>query len=227
MPLVGSAFVIMWHDIAAEGDAEYHLWHTREHMPERLDHPGFLRSRRGVNWGAARQRYFTLYEGETLETFQSQEYRRSLNGPSEWTSRVAPTFRNFLRMSCELLETRGRGVGGALTTIRFRLAEGMGERAALLALMSLSDDLMAMPAVTSVHVAVARPDFSNGRTRETEIRPAMNEMPFDMVVVIEGIGLMELERDVSSIGGVIESIGMRDVITGSYDMAYLLERIAA
>ncbi len=62
MPLTGSAFVIMWHDITPEADSEYNLWHTREHMPERIALPGFLRSRRGVNRGLDRQHYFTLYE---------------------------------------------------------------------------------------------------------------------------------------------------------------------
>ena len=58
--LRGNAFLIMWHDIASEGEDDYHHWHTKQHMVERVSHPGFRRSRRGVNWNLDRQRYFTL-----------------------------------------------------------------------------------------------------------------------------------------------------------------------
>jgi hypothetical protein len=40
MTLQGTAFLAIWHDIAAEGEPEYNLWHTREHMPERVGIPG-------------------------------------------------------------------------------------------------------------------------------------------------------------------------------------------
>ena len=36
MPLRGSAFLAIWHDIEAHGELEYNDWHTREHMPERV-----------------------------------------------------------------------------------------------------------------------------------------------------------------------------------------------
>ena len=42
MPLRGSAFLAIWHDIEAHGELEYDDWHTREHMPERVA-PGALR----------------------------------------------------------------------------------------------------------------------------------------------------------------------------------------
>ena len=57
MALRGKAFIILWHDIAREGERDYHQWHTHQHMPERIGHRGFLRSRRGVNWGSDFQRY--------------------------------------------------------------------------------------------------------------------------------------------------------------------------
>ena len=50
----------MWHDIAAEGEPEYNLWHTREHMPERLGIPGFDVGRRYVGLEPRTEyRYFT------------------------------------------------------------------------------------------------------------------------------------------------------------------------
>ena len=49
MPLRGSAFLAIWHDIEAHGEVEYDDWHTREHMPERVEIPGFEAGRRWVD----------------------------------------------------------------------------------------------------------------------------------------------------------------------------------
>jgi hypothetical protein len=222
--LVGTAFVIMWHDIAVEADDEYNLWHTREHMPERIALPGFLRSRRGVNRRLDRQAYFTLYEGESLECFLSDAYSRSLNHPTEWTQRVAPKFRNFLRMSCTVAISHGRGVGGALTTLRYALAPGVREQEAVESASRVIDRLGALRSVCGVHVGVSRPVFSGKATRETELRPPMHEKPFDIVVIVEGIGLAELERDEAAMLAALDGAPMRDPIVQSYDMAYMLAR---
>jgi hypothetical protein len=48
MSLAGEGAVVIWHDIAPEGRAQFYAWHGREHMPERLGIPGFLRGRRYV-----------------------------------------------------------------------------------------------------------------------------------------------------------------------------------
>jgi hypothetical protein len=224
MPLLGSAFVIMWHDIAPEGEAEYHLWHTRQHMPERLGHSGFLRSRRGVNWGADHQRYFTLYEGEALETFTGEDYLRSLNGPTEWTKKVAPYFRNFLRMSCEVGASIGQGIGGALATFRCSLGVGASAASIEAGLKANLETLCSGGLIVGAHYGFARPEFSGGRTRETELRPEMDEPPFDLVVVIEGVGLAEVDREADAISAGLRRIGCGTVLAQSYDVAFLLDK---
>jgi hypothetical protein len=223
-PLLGTAFMIMWHDIAPEADGEYHLWHTREHMPERIALPGFLRSRRGVNRRLPRQQYFTLYEGESLETFLSEGYARSLNFPTAWTTRIAPHFRNFLRMSCKIASAEGRGIGGALTTVRCSLNPGVTEADALALVPAVNDALMAIVSVCGAHVGVARPAFSSQATKETELRPHMAENTFDLVLIVEGIGLAELERDESAIAKACAILPVGDLAIQSYDMAYMLTR---
>jgi len=224
MALLGSAFMIMWHDIAADAEHDYHLWHTREHMPERLALPGFLRGRRGVNWSLDYQRYFTLYEGQTLETFTSPEYMRSLNMPTVWTSRMAPSFRNFLRMACETLADAGAGVGGAVATLRAKLPPSSTETDFLAGVEQLNSQLMAISAVTAAHCAGARPQYSDMRTRETDLRPQMNERPFDIVVIVEGIGLIELTREFRTLMQVAGQAGLLDVVGRVYDTAFLLAR---
>jgi hypothetical protein len=46
MALMGHGAVAIWNDVAPEGLAEFYEWHHREHMPERVSIPGFLRGRR-------------------------------------------------------------------------------------------------------------------------------------------------------------------------------------
>lgn len=221
MTLRGSGMVIMWHDITAEGDGAYHLWHTHEHMPERIALPGFLRARRGVNRGLARQHYFTLYECEDLGGTVSPAYLQSLNFPSAWTQKVAPEFRNFKRMSCRTTATRGQGLGGSISTFRAVLPGGEGD---LDRLDPALDLIMAIPSVTGVHIAVPEPAFTNGDTTEVKIRPAMTEPDFGVVVIVEGIGLAEIAADEARIADLLAQHGLGDIIAQSYDMAYMLDR---
>jgi len=227
MGLMGEGFVILWHDIAAEADGAYNAWHTQEHMPERIALPGFLRSRRGLNRALDRQHYFTLYEGDTLESFVSPEYQRSLNVPTEWTQRVAPHFRNFQRMACALAYSSGRGVGGALATFRCLFPAGADE--ALLAgqLQPALEWIAAREGVTGVHVGVARDSFSGGHTKEIDLRPAMHETPFDIVVIVESIGLAEMDRELAAIEAELADAGLPGLVAQSYDMAYMLSRADA
>jgi hypothetical protein len=224
MALKGDAFVIMWHDITPQGDAQYHQWHTRQHMPERLDHAGFLRSRRGVNRGLARQTYFTLYEGRDLQAFAAPDYAQSLNHPTEWTRWIAPHFRNFLRMACAVLHSDGRGVGGAVATARLALPAGLDEAGAQAALAPALAAIGGMQAVTAVHLAAARPAFSDGETSETRLRPAMHEAPFDLVLVVEAMGLAEAEAAGPAILAQLAGAGFPQALYQAYDVAYTLEK---
>ena len=223
MTLRGGAFLIMWHDIAPEAEEEYHHWHSKQHMPERLGHPGFRRSRRGVNWEYDRQRYFTLYEGDELATFVSEDYLRSLNGPTEWTSRMAPHFRNFLRIACEMRHSEGRGVGGAISSLQGRFPGDCNEEGFLAKLKPYLGALLREPSVSGVHVGAARPEFSSHRTRETDLRPEMSEAALDFVLVVESFGLRELARVAPDAEAALVSLGAREIVSQSYDMAYCLE----
>jgi len=44
--LLGKAAVIIWNDVAPEGRDAFYAWHDKEHVPERLAIPGFLRGSR-------------------------------------------------------------------------------------------------------------------------------------------------------------------------------------
>ena len=222
MPLQGKGFLGLWHDIASDAEPDYHQWHTLEHMPERVALPGFLRARRGVDWNLAHQRYLTIYEGAELEAFRSPEYLDRLNRPSAWSSRMAPSFRNFLRVACETASTTGAGAGGATTTIRADLPDGQDEAAFRQAIPQLSEALMALPGVCGAHVAFARPEYSDVRTTETELRPEMAEPAFDVLIVVEGVGRRELEGLSDRVAEAVRASGVTKARTDIYDTAFLL-----
>jgi len=186
MGLRGSAFLAIWHDIAEGAHGEYIEWHTREHMPERLSVPGFRTGKRLHDPAADRYVFGTIYAGDNVEVFRSAAYLERLNNPTPWTSAVAPSFRNFLRVACDRIASAGNGDGGCFATIRFDLA-GPGADATLrTSAQGLVESILRLPGVCCVHLGMARNEVSSVRTRETELRSAMSEKGFDVVVLVEG-----------------------------------------
>lgn len=231
MPIKGNAFMIIWHDIKAESEPEYHRWHTREHMPERLNIPGFQRGRRGVAWPLDRHRYLTLYEAKELATFGSPEYLQRLNNPTPWSVKVQPAFLNFVRSACDIVLSRGEGVGGAMATIRIGLdslgGERSGEDGLRAAAPAIADAIMQIDGISSIHVGVARPEVTGAKTKETELRGTNQDGRFDAVVIVDGVGRREVEAALPRIMDVLRGKGV-SIQAGDaavYDMAYALDSL--
>ncbi len=53
--------LLVWTNIPQDLDRDFNEWYNREHMPERVGIPGFLRGRRYIALDA-RPEFFTLYE---------------------------------------------------------------------------------------------------------------------------------------------------------------------
>ena len=117
MTLAGRGVLAFWHDVAPGGDAEFDHWHLREHIPERIAVPGFLRARRYVTLDAA-PKYFYFYETESLETLRSPAYLARLGDPTAWTRRTMPLVRNNKRTACRVVTSQGEGVGGVIATLQ-------------------------------------------------------------------------------------------------------------
>jgi hypothetical protein len=222
MPLRGRAFMAIWHDIEASGEAEYSDWHTRQHMPERLGVPGFLAGRRGVDWDLSHQRWFTLYETRTLEVLSSDDYRARLNNPTPWSNRTQPNFRNFARSACILSASTGRGFGGAMATIRLNMREDeLAEFEA--AADRLAHRIALLDGVCGAHLGVAAPQTTRIKTRETELRASTGEDVFDAVVLVDGVGRRELMRVLPEVQKLLDAaVTITSHLAGIYDLAYLL-----
>jgi hypothetical protein len=117
MALTGHAFLALWNDITRAREGEYDQWHTLEHVPERVSVNGFHGARRYVNRSREHHRYFTLYDVDSLATFESSEYVDLLDHPTPWSASMRPDFSNFLRSVCNVVETRGTGIGAAIAIL--------------------------------------------------------------------------------------------------------------
>lgn len=126
MGLLGEAAVAMWWNVASEHLGEFHEWHSKEHLPERLGIPGF---NRGSRWqqedGGG---FFVIYELATYETLVSDAYLARLNDPTRWSKTMMPPHRDMVRSQCRVGASHGRGVATYMSTIRLSPRRGEHER---------------------------------------------------------------------------------------------------
>ena len=87
MSLAGSAVLAIWNGVKAGTDDDFAAWHVREHIPERVGLPGFLRGRRYVAV-EGEPRYFNFYETKRIEDLASSAYLARLDDPTPWTREV-------------------------------------------------------------------------------------------------------------------------------------------
>jgi hypothetical protein len=127
--MIGEAALAIWFDVDPEAEAELNAWYPRQHLPERLSVPGFVRGRRYAAAGAA-ARFFTLYEVETAAVLASPAYLERLNHPTDWTRRVLPSFRRMVRGAYGRLGgSAGDRVERDLLTVRITPAAGQAPAA--------------------------------------------------------------------------------------------------
>lgn len=110
--MIGNACLVIWFRVEAADVADLDAWYPRQHMPERLSVPGFLRGRR-YQAVDARLPYLTVYETQDVAVLSSASYLQRLNNPTEWTRRVLPSFRLMVRNAY-------RRIGASLTDLAER-----------------------------------------------------------------------------------------------------------
>jgi hypothetical protein len=94
--MIGAAALGIWMDVDTAGLDDFNAWYRRQHLPERLSVPGFLRGRRYQATGAGPV-YFTLYETANAAVLSSAPYMERLNNPTDWTRRALPMIRRMVR----------------------------------------------------------------------------------------------------------------------------------
>lgn len=183
MGLLGKGVLAIWNDIASGGEAEFNRWHTREHVPERVGVPGFLRGRRYLA-SSGTPRFFTLYETETVETLTSPAYVERLNHPTPWSLRVQPSFRNFIRAACRVTASLGQGDGGTLGTVRLGPLPGREEKLRTWLTGTVLPVTVDRPEIVGAHLCETDLSVTRVSTEEQKLRGQQDEAA-QWVVLIE------------------------------------------
>ncbi len=215
--LAGEAVVAIWNGIAPEGRDEFYAWHLHEHMPERVGIPGFRRGRRYIAADAATfPEFFTLYETDTMQVLQGQDYSNRLNAPTPWTMSTTTHFHDTFRSLARVVESRGPGMGATMLTVRFDIEE-------IEALLPLLRTAASAPRVCGVHLCSADRDASAVRTAESRDRPGIHEPPaqFLMVEATDADAIAGLVADET-----LRAAGASNLVRGVYRLEYVRGRTA-
>lgn len=122
MSLLGEAAVAMWWNVAEEHLTEFHEWHSKEHLPERLGIPGFNRGSRWQQEGTGE--FFVMYELESYDVLTSPGYLSRLNAPTPWSTAMMPRHLGMIRSQCRIVASHGNGVATYMATLRLSPREG-------------------------------------------------------------------------------------------------------
>jgi len=124
--MIGESALAIWMELDPGGEQDFNAWYPRQHLPERLAVPGFLRGRRYEAVGAAPP-YFTLYELADPGVLTSAPYLERLNDPTGWTRRVLPVIRRAVRNGTRRVAASPRDSAERhLLTARLEPAAGRG-----------------------------------------------------------------------------------------------------
>ena len=213
--LAGEAVVAIWNGIAPEIREQFYDWHNVEHMPERVGIPGFRRGRRLRALDAATTpEFFTLYEADSMPVITGSDYVARLNDPTPATRLVTAQFRTTTRALAAVLESRGPGMGGVMSTLRFDAEEWLQAE-----LRTVVRGAATLPRVTGAHLCRTEPVASGARTTETRDRTDLDPPPawFVLIEATDAAALALAETQ-----AMLRRAGAREpIVTGQYGLEYV------
>ena len=192
MSLLGHALLAFSHDVTPGSKPDWTEWHDREHIPERLGIPGFLRLRRYVAVDAG-PRFFYFYETESLDVLQSPAYLDRLGHPTEWTRRCMPYVVNNKRTACRVTATLGRGLGGSLMVADVGPAAGRADALRKWLVDTALPAALAEEGMVAAHLAEADAGATTVRTDEKKLLQAPDALA-RWLVMVEGVVAPALAR---------------------------------
>ena len=167
--LLGSAAVLIWNDIAPEGRDAFYAWHDKEHIPERLALPGFLRGRRFAKPGHSPE-WLTLYEARGLDALVSPEYLARLNAPTPATAATLAYFRNTSRAVCRVVHSTGASTGGHVLAMRLSVGATRGDAMRRHLIEDAFPRTLSRPGVLACHLFASDTSASYVKTAESSTR---------------------------------------------------------
>ena len=192
MPLLGMGVAAIWHNVAAEIQADYNHWHCFEHVPERVGIEGFLRGKRYVSIDGNPE-FFHFYETENLETLTSEAYLLRLNNPTDWTKRIGPNIKDNNRTLSTVVSSQGKGTGAAILTAR--LQADIAREVSFFSWLSedIFPKLLEKPGIIAVHLLKGDQSASKTETEEKAMRGSPDEIA-DWIIFAEAIEVAPLDE---------------------------------
>ena len=190
MALSGSAVLAIWNGIKPEAEDEFIAWHVREHIPERVGLPGFLRGRRYVAVDG-HPKYFNFYETATVEDLSSPTYLERLNSPSPWTKSVVAHFTDTSRTISAVRLSLGHGDGAAVKAIQ--LSTTRQPEAFIASAAAMAADILEMPGIVGVHLLQGDAEASNQKTAEKKLRDRADDVAA-WILLVEAVDVQAIER---------------------------------
>lgn len=189
MGLCGEGALVLNFDVAPEALVEHDHWHTKEHMPERVSIPGFVRGTRWIADGNS-PRYLVIYEVRDVHVLTGADYLQRLNNPSAWTSKTMAHMRGMRRGFCRVVGSVGSGLGRSLLQIHCSPAEGRRQE--------LNDWLLA----GALRGVAEAPGFASAHILESAITPPMTDeqrirgkdASVDIVLIVTGYDAGFIDR---------------------------------
>ena len=195
MALLGKGALLNWGGVLAKHDLDYNLWHSLEHMPERMSVKGFLRAFRcvGLKGTNDNDKYFMMYDVKNKDILSSKQYLNRLNNPTDWTSKILSKYVYPSRAICEVIKTKSltNGLSGFFVTIRY-----LSQNNDIKNFYNISDEIMYQNGIFSIHCFQSDKEISVVKTKEKLIRSYQGNEDeiIDYAVVIECLNINKVKN---------------------------------
>ena len=95
---IGGTILVVMMDVDPEHEDEFNEWYNDEHLPERLEIPGYVSARRfKLEEGEGVLRYLCIWELEDGSPLQSEQYKAQRARPSQLRDRANVHIRQRMR----------------------------------------------------------------------------------------------------------------------------------
>jgi hypothetical protein len=224
MALIGHGVLAIWNGIKPEAEDDFVAWHVREHIPERVGLPGFLRGRRYVAV-EGHPKYFNFYETETAAALSSVAYQARLNAPTDWTKRVVAHFTDTSRTICDVAWSLGVGEAGWVEAIVLETTQpAEAFQAAMRA--RLGDAIVSTPGIVGLHLLKGHVAAGQGDTAEKKLR-GVPDKTAGWILLVEAVGPEALGAFRSQTGSdqaMIDCGAGATILRGTYQMQFALTK---
>ncbi|MCH8282693.1 MAG: hypothetical protein IIC96_18690 [Chloroflexi bacterium] len=95
---IGGTILVVMMDVDPEHEDEFNEWYNDEHLPERLEIPGYVSARRfKLEEGEGVLRYLCIWELEDGSPLQSEQYKAQRARPSQLRDKANAHIRQRMR----------------------------------------------------------------------------------------------------------------------------------